>query len=196
MDTLLGLFIGLGLSAACGFRLIVPFLIISISALSGHLTLAPDMTWMGTYPALVTFGIATLLEILVYFIPWVDDIMATLAIPISFVAGTLLTAAFVPEMSPLLRWSLAAIAGGTVAGTTETLTTSLRFASTAATGGLGNGLLSVGELLSSAVLSLLALLVPIVALLVVIFFLTWSIRKGIGLVSIFRRQRAHPPSDL
>ena len=196
MDTLFGLIIGIGLSAACGFRLIVPFMVISIGSLSGHLTLASDMAWIGTYPALIAFGIATLFEILVYFIPWVDDVMAALSIPASIVAGTLLTAAFIPDMSPFLRWTLAAIAGGTVAGTTETLTTGLRFASTATTAGLGNGLLSIGELLSSTLLSLLALLVPIISFLLVIFFLTWSIQKGMGLMSIFRRRPRSPhPSD-
>ena len=196
MDTLLGLIIGIGLSAACGFRLIVPFMVISISALSGNLTLAPDMEWIGTYPALITFSIATLLEILVYFIPWVDDIMGVLSIPVSVVAGTILTAAFVPEMSPFLRWSLAAIAGGTVAGTTETLTTGLRFASTATTAGMGNGLLSIGELLSSTLLALLALLVPVISFLFVIFFLSWSIQKGIGLASLIRRRHYSPhPTD-
>lgn len=201
MDTLLGLTIGIGLSAACGFRLIVPFVVMSISALSGHLTLAPDMVWIGTYPALIAFGIAAILEILVYFIPWVDDVMAALSIPVSIVAGTILTAAFVPEMSPFLRWTLAAIAGGTVAGTTETLTTGLRFASTATTAGLGNGLLSVGELLSSTILSLLALLVPVVSLLLVIFFLTWSIQKGVGVLGMLKRRRRSssfdpPPPDV
>ena len=202
MDTLLGLTIGIGLSAACGFRLIVPFVVMSISALSGHLTLAPDMAWIGTYPALIAFGIATVLEILIYFIPWVDDVMAALSIPVSIVAGTIITAAFVPDMSPFLRWTLAAIAGGTVAGTTETLTTGLRFASTATTAGLGNGLLSVGELLSSTLLSLLALLVPVISLLLVLFFLTWSIQKGVGVLGMLKRRRRPsssfdpPPPDV
>ena len=202
MDTLLGLTIGIGLSAACGFRLIVPFVVMSISALSGHLTLAPDMAWIGTYPALIAFGIATVLEILIYFIPWVDDVMAALSIPVSIVAGTIITAAFVPDMSPFLRWTLAAIAGGTVARTTETLTTGLRFASTATTAGLGNGLLSVGELLSSTLLSLLALLVPVISLLLVLFFLTWSIQKGVGVLGMLKRRRRPsssfdpPPPDV
>ena len=185
MDTLLGLIIGIGLSAACGFRLIVPFMVISIGSLSGHLALAPDMAWIGTYPALIAFSIATLLEILVYFIPWVDDVMATLSIPVSIVAGTIITAVFIPDMSPFLRWTLAAIAGGTVAGTTETLTTGLRFASTATTAGLGNGLLSIGELLSSTLLSLLALFVPVISFLLVLFFLTQSIQKGLRLMRSF-----------
>ena len=187
MDTLLSLMIGVGLSAACGFRLVVPFMVLSIGSLSGHLTLAPDMAWIGTYPALIAFSIATLLEILVYFIPWVDDVMGAIAIPVSFVAGTIITASFITDMSPFLRWTLAAIAGGIVAGTTETLTTTLRFASTATTGGLGNGLISISELLSSTLLSLLSLLVPLIAFVLVVVFLTWSIRQSWRTVKALRR---------
>ncbi|NEQ95295.1 MAG: DUF4126 domain-containing protein [Cyanothece sp. SIO2G6] len=182
MEALLGLIIGVGLSAACGFRLVIPFLVMSVASLSGHLTLAPDMAWIGSYPALITFGVAAILEILVYFVPWVDDVMAAIAIPVSIIAGTMITASFVTDISPLLRWSLAAIAGGTVAGSTEVLTTGLRFASTATTAGLGNGLVSIGELLSAVLLALLSLLTPWIALILVIFFLSWSIKNATRLL--------------
>ena len=178
METLLGLAIGIGLSAAAGFRLVVPFLIMSLASLSGHLSLAPDMAWIGTYPALAAFAIATFLEILVYFVPWVDDIMGAISIPIAVVAGTVITASFVTDMSPFLRWSLSAIAGGTVAGSVDVLTTGLRFASTVTTAGMANSVVSVGELLSSTILSLLSLLTPAIAVAIVAIFLIWSIRKA------------------
>lgn len=178
METLLGLAIGIGLSAAAGFRLVVPFLIMSMASLSGHLSLAPDMAWIGTPPALAAFAIATFLEILVYFVPWVDDIMSAISIPVAVIAGTVITASFVTDMSPFLRWSLAAIAGGTVAGTVEVLTTGLRFASTVTTAGMANSVVSVGELLSSTILSLLSLLTPAMAVAIVAILLIWSIRKA------------------
>ncbi|MEB3231857.1 MAG: DUF4126 domain-containing protein [Leptolyngbyaceae bacterium] len=183
MDALLGLVVGVGLSAACGFRLVIPFLVMSIASLSGHLTLADDMAWIGSYPALIVFGVAAVLEILVYFVPWLDDVMSAIAIPVAIIAGTVITASFVTDMSPLLRWSLAAIAGGTVAGSTEVLTTGLRFASTATTAGLGNGLISIGELISSTLLALLSLLTPWIALILVIFFLMWSFKQATRILS-------------
>lgn len=192
METLLGVAIGVGLSAASGFRLVVPFLVMSLASLSGHLVLAPDMGWIGTYPALAAFVIATLLEILVYFIPWVDDVMGALSVPVAVIAGTMITASFVTDMSPFLRWSLAAIAGGTAAGSVEVLTTGLRFASTVTTAGTANWLVSIGELLSSTLLSLLALMAPAIAFGLVVLLLIWGIRKAHRLAARRDRQKSCP----
>src|SRR6266536_5351945 len=112
MDTLLAICLGIGLSAACGFRVFVPMLVMSIASLSGHLTLAPSFSWLGTYPALITFSIATALEIGGYFIPWVDHLLDTMATPAAIVAGSVVTAAIVTNMSPMMKWTLAIIAGG------------------------------------------------------------------------------------
>jgi len=38
---------------------LLPMLFMSIAALSGHLTLGAGFPWIGTYPALVTFAVAT-----------------------------------------------------------------------------------------------------------------------------------------
>ena len=63
MDTVLAICLGIGLSAACGFRVFVPLLVMSVASLSGHLTLAPGFQWIGTYPGLITFSVATVVEI-------------------------------------------------------------------------------------------------------------------------------------
>src|SRR5438105_9241668 len=104
MDALTSILLGIGLSAACGFRVFVPMLIISVAAISGHLTLAPGFQWLGTYPALLTFAVATLLEISGYYVPWLDHLLDTLATPAAIVAGTVITAAMVTKMDPLLKW--------------------------------------------------------------------------------------------
>ena len=92
MDTLLAVSLGIGLSAACGFRVFVPLLVMSVASLSGHLTLAPGFQWIGTYPALITFSVATVAEIGGYYIPWVDHLLDTMATPAAIVAGTVITA--------------------------------------------------------------------------------------------------------
>src|SRR4051812_24324064 len=116
MDILTSIFLGIGLSAACGFRVFVPMLFISVAAASGHLALAPGFLWLGTYPAIITFGVATLLEIGGYYIPWLDHFLDTLATPASILAGTVVTAAIITKMDPMLKWTMAIIAGGGVAG--------------------------------------------------------------------------------
>jgi hypothetical protein len=48
MDTLLGIAVGLGLSAACGFRVFVPLLVMNLASLSGPLHLASAFAWIGS----------------------------------------------------------------------------------------------------------------------------------------------------
>ena len=160
MNSLTSIFLGIGLSAACGFRVFVPMLFMSVAALSGHLTLAPGFQWMGTYPALLTFSVATALEIAGYYIPWFDHLLDTLATPAAIIAGTVITAAMVTKMDPMLKWTLAIIAGGGVAGVVQGSTVLARAASTATTGGLGNPLLATIELAGSVITGLMAFLLP------------------------------------
>src|SRR5438874_3598888 len=92
METILSICAGIGLAAACGFRVFVPLLVVSIAALSGHLHLLPSFQWLGTYPALLALSVATALEIGGYYIPWLDHLLDTIATPAAVIAGTLLSA--------------------------------------------------------------------------------------------------------
>lgn len=164
METVLSICVGIGLAAACGFRVFVPLLAMSIASLAGHLNLAPGFQWIGTYPALVTFSVATLLEITAYYVPWLDNLLDTVATPAAIVAGTVVTAAMVSNLSPFLHWTLAVIAGGGVAGLVQSGTVLTRAASTATSGGLANPIVASAELALSGVTSFLAMFVPFLAL--------------------------------
>src|SRR5215469_6263095 len=98
MELLLSLCVGIGLSAACGFRVFVPLLIMSIAAKTGHLTLVPSFQWIGSDIALWTFAIATVLEIGAYYIPWLDNLLDVIATPAAITAGTIVTASMVGGM--------------------------------------------------------------------------------------------------
>ncbi len=176
METLLSILVGIGLSAACGFRVFVPLLIMSIASLSGHLTLSPGLHWIGTYPALAAFAVATVIEVLGYYIPWVDHLLDIIATPAAVIAGIVVMGGSVQGMSPFLRWSLAVIAGGGIAGIVQALTGTVRLASTAATGGLGNPLVATAELGGSALLSVIAIVIPVVAVLAVVIMI-WLIGR-------------------
>jgi hypothetical protein len=171
METLLAISLGIGLSAACGFRVFVPLLVMSVASFSGHLTLAPGFQWIGTYPALITFSVATVVEIGGYYIPWVDHLLDTMATPAAIVAGTVITAAMVSNTSPMLKWTLAAIAGGGAAGLVQGTTVLARGVSTATTGGLGNPFFATIELGGALFTSLLALVVPLLAVGLIAVFL-------------------------
>ena len=180
METLLSILVGVGLSAACGFRVFIPPLIISLAALSGHLTLAPGFAWMATHPALIAFAVATGLEIAAYYVPWLDNLLDTISTPAAIVAGTLVTAAMITGMSPFLKWTLAVIAGGGAAGLVQGSTVLARGLSTAGTGGLANPIVATVELGGSILTSILALVVPVLALLLLVILaavIAWKFIK-------------------
>ncbi len=177
MDALLSVCLGIGLSAACGFRVFVPLLVISIASLSGHLTLASGFEWIGSYPALIAFAVATCVEIAGYYIPWVDHLLDTIATPAAIVAGAVVTASVVTGMSPFLKWTLAIIAGGGAAGLVQATTVATRAASTATTGGLANPILATVELTGSILTSIVAILTPVVAVVIIAAFVLVFGRK-------------------
>jgi hypothetical protein len=183
MNILLSICLGIGLSAACGLRVFVPLLVMSIASLSGHLTLAHGFEWIGSYQALVAFAVATCVEIAGYYIPWVDNLLDTIATPAAIIAGTLVTASVVTDVSPFLKWTLAIIAGGGAAGLAQGATVVARGASSAGTGGLANPILATLELAGSVVTSVLALLAPVVVVLLLAICLIVFGRK------IFRRSK-------
>ena len=176
-ETLRGIMIGLGLSAACGFRVFLPPLIAGIAAKFGYLDLVEGFQWLESTPALIAFGVAATCEILAYYIPWVDNALDAVAGPAAAVAGMILSASMIGDLSPLLKWSLALIAGGGTAGLLHTVTACLRGGSTLTTGGAGNPLLSTMEAGGAVTVSLLAILLPAVALFLALGVIALAIRK-------------------
>jgi hypothetical protein len=177
MEILLTVCLGIGLSAACGFRVFVPLLIMSIASLSGHLSLAHGFEWISSYPALVCFSVAICLEIAGYYIPWLDHFLDTMATPAAIVAGTIVSASMVTDVSPLLKWTLAIIAGGGVAGMVQGTTVLVRGASGVTTGGLANPVVSTLELAGSIITSILALVAPVLVVFLIGLFLIIFGRK-------------------
>ncbi len=184
LDTALSIALGIGLAAAVGFRVFVPLLVASIAACTGHLHLNESFAWLGSLTALTTFAVAAAVEVLAYYIPAVDNVMDALTTPLALVAGTVLSAAVITDLPPLIKWSTAVIAGGGVAAVTQGVTTLVRAKSTAFTAGLGNPLLSTAEMTASLSVSVLAVLAPLLALgLVVLFcaaivYLVRRVRRG------------------
>ena len=166
MDHLISIAIGIGLAAACGFRVFVPFLVLSLAALGGHLPLARGFEWVGTVPALIAFATATGLEVLAYKIPWLDHALDALATPAAVVAGVIASASVMTDLPPLLRWSVALIAGGGAAGVVQGATVLMRLKSTLLTGGVANPVFATVELALAIVTSFFALVLPLLGLLI------------------------------
>ena len=164
-DTAFGVFVGLGLSAAAGLRIFIPLLVASVASLTGHLELASGFDSDRDEPALVGFAVAAAVEIAAYLVPFLDNVLDALAAPAAAVAGTVLTASSIVEMSPWLKWSLAIIAGGGIAGTIHLFTGATRLTSTATTGGLANPGVSTTEAGGALGVSILAIAAPILGVL-------------------------------
>jgi hypothetical protein len=190
METLFGIAVGIGLSAACGFRIFVPLLVMNIASLSGQLHLASGFEWIGSSYATVAFATAAIVETLGYFVPWLDHVLDIVATPAAIVAGIVATASIATDLSPFLKWTLSLIAGGGVAGLVQGSTVALRAKSSITTAGVGNPLVAALELAGSFVTAILAILAPILCLALIAFIIIIVIRKAGRL--LFGRTRRNP----
>jgi len=194
LEVVLAVAMGVGLAAAVGFRVFLPMLVLSIGAYAGHLTLTHSLAWLGTPAALLMLSVAAAVEILAYYIPGIDNALDVVSAPAALVAGTVVSAAVMTDLPPMVRWTTAVIAGGGAAGVIQGLTSLLRAKSTAMTAGLGNHAIATGELAGALALSLLALAAPLAALALAALFCWFAVRV---LRRLFRRQRpaASSPAD-
>jgi len=178
MDIVLAVLLGLGLAAACGFRVFVPLLILSIAGKAGAVSLVGGWSWLASDYALIAFGAASLIEIVAYLVPWVDHALDVIATPTAVVAGSLIAASqfqYVGIQGELLKWTLAVIAGGGAAAGIQAGTVAIRSLSTSVTGGLANPLVSIVETSGAVVVSVMAIVVPVLlwVALLVIFAIGW-----------------------
>lgn len=190
LDTLISLMLGISLSAATGFRVFVPLLVMSAAAVLGHVDLPTNFDWIESDQALILFAVASLLEIVGYYIPWLDHMLDIVSTPAAIIAGTIVTASAAPDtMNPLVQWTTALLAGGGAAGLTKGMNNILRVISTAISGGLTNPVIATIELTLAVVLAVLAVTVPVVAIILVIALWSFAIQR------IRRAFRTRPPSS-
>lgn len=176
MEVLLSICLGLGLSAATGFRIFIPALLANVAAMNDLISPGENFTWLASWPAFWVLATASVAEIAAYYVPFVDNILDTIAMPAAWIAGTLLTTSFVEIDNPILQWGLGIILGGGTAGAVQASTSMLRLASVGTTGGLANPVVSTGENIASFIVSAFAIFIPIIALVTVIAII-WYIRK-------------------
>ncbi len=180
LETILSVCLGIGLASASGFRVFLPVFALSLAS---HLNLIPlneSWVWIGSLPALISFAAAMVFEIFGYFIPFIDNLLDTIATPLAAIAGFVVMASTLIDVSPTITTILAIIAGGGTASAMQVLTTTTRLASSVKTAGIGNPIVATAETGTAITLSSFAIFLPIVAIvLVVIIFgvVFWIYKK-------------------
>lgn len=182
MHEIFALLMGIGLAAAAGLRVFLPLFGLSLAALLGDFTLSPELAWLARPEAALALGAATLLEIGAYYFPLIDHLLDAVAAPCAVIAGTLTTAALLSGFEDAgVKWALALIAGGGMAGLVQAGSMLTRAASTTTTAGLANPVLATGEWLGSLLFTLLALLAPVLAIALLILLILglwrWRMRR-------------------
>ncbi len=177
-NMLLSIGLGIGLAAACGLRVFLPLFIASLLAHFdlGDVGLRTGFGWLAEWPAMIALGVATVAELLAYYIPLVDHALDAVAVPLSTIAGTVVAMSSFVDVPPMLAWGLALIAGGGVAGLISAGTAATRLASTVKTGGLGNPVVATAETGGAIVLSVTAWFLPFVALVLVLALVVLVVR--------------------
>ncbi len=170
-ETIISIFLGIGLAASVGFRVFLPLFALSLAAYYDMWELNESWEWIGSLPALIIFGVATLAEILAYYIPWFDNLLDSIALPLATVAGTAVMVSTVADMTPAVTWTLAIIAGGGTATAIKGATSATRLTSTATTGGVANPVVSTLETGTSMVVSAASVFIPVIAVVMVIIIL-------------------------
>ncbi|WP_406683678.1 DUF4126 domain-containing protein [Seonamhaeicola sp. MEBiC1930] len=178
-DTILSICLGVGLSASVGFRVFLPLFVLSLAAYFDMWQLNESWQWIGSTTALITLGVATFIEIVAYFIPFIDNLLDSIAIPLAGIAGTIIMLSTVANLDPVITWSLAIIAGGGTAAAISGTSTTTRLASTATTAGGANPVVSTLETGVSLLMSALSIFAPILAiiLVVIILFIVFKVFK-------------------
>jgi hypothetical protein len=180
-STLMSFFLGIGLAASAGFRIFLPLFALSLGAHFGGdlLNLNESWQWVGSWPAMITLGVATLIEIIAYYIPVVDNLLDTIAVPLAAIAGTVLMGSTLLDMGEVATWALAIIAGGGTAAAVSGTTAATRAISTGTTSGTGNFIVNTGETAAASVLSATSFIwAPLAFLLVLVtLFLVYRLWK-------------------
>lgn len=162
---------GLGLAACCGFRIFVPLLVAALSTKFGLVGTMPGYEFISSWPAIIGLSIATAFELGAYYVPWLDNMLDTIAMPVAIVAGTFLSTSFLRVNDEMTRWAMSLMLGGGAAGLVQAGTSLLRLGSVTTTGGLANPIVATGENTASLVLSILTVFLPFFTFAVIVFLL-------------------------
>jgi len=171
---------GLSLAACAGLRAFLPLFVVGLAGRLDWIPLTSHFEWLEATPSLIVFGAAVVAELLADKVPWFDHLLDLVQTFVKPVAGVVVAAAVLHELTPLQGAVLALVLGGGVAGAVHLGKAQLRLLSTATTGGLANPAVSVVEEGGAWSLALAAIVVPLIAATVLLGLLVavlWLLRR-------------------
>jgi len=177
LNLLLSVATGIALAAAAGFRAFVPLLAAGLAIHFGWVEPARGFDWLGEPVVLAALGVATVAEVAAYYLPGVDHVLDLLGAPVAVVAGIVAAAGVMVGLPDWLRWLTAIGAGGAIATAGHALNAVGRAKTGAVSGGLGNPAYSTAELAASVLVSALAVILPVIAVLVLIALGAWLLQR-------------------
>jgi len=181
--TVIAALMGISLASASGFRVFLPPFLLSLAVRTDTLiTLDLSDTEFALFDsnaAVLILGIACLVEFGAYYVPWLDNLLDTIASPAAVLSGIGMTSMVLVGSDPIMQWSFAIIAGGGSAGVIQATTVIVRGLSSTLTLGFGNSFIASGENIASLVLTIAALIAPILAAIFAIIVITVLVRQAI-----------------
>lgn len=179
--TILAALMGLSLASASGFRVFLPPFLLSIAVRTDtlvNLDLSDtSFAIFDSNAAVLVLGIACLAEFAAYYIPWLDNLLDTIATPAAVLSGVGMSSMVLVGTDPIMQWSFAIIAGGGSAGIIQLTTVAIRGLSSTLTLGFGNSFVASGENIASIVLTIAALLAPLIAAIFAIIIILLLVRQ-------------------
>ena len=169
---------GLGLSGAAGLNAWLPAFAGALLTRLGVVDLGEPFDRLSEDLPLIVLGVLTAGDFVGDKIPAVDHVLHGAGTVIAPLSGTVL---FTGETDASVLVSL--LAGGSTAGAVHAARAAIRPVSTVTTAGIGNPVLSLLEDAASALLTLFAFVVPVIAVLAVVALLV------LGLVLWRQRRR-------
>ena len=156
-----------GLAGAAGLNAWIPLLAAGLLDRAGQLELADGYDVIATTPGLIVLGVLFALDFVGDKVPAIDHVLHAIGSVVHPASGAVVFAA--PTELPTDIPSIVLYAlGASVAGSLHATRATIRPASTTLTAGAGNPLLSLGEDITSAALSVVAVFAPLLGVLALI----------------------------
>jgi hypothetical protein len=172
MTYALAILAAIGLAACAGLRAFLPLFAAGLAARLLHWPLADSLAWLASTPALIVFGVASIVEIAADKIPVVDHGLDAAHTFIGPAAGAVVAMAplFRLELPMPVTVALGIMTGAGVAGGVHAVAAAARLKSTATTAGLANPILSFVEDALAFLWALVAIVAPILVVASLVVF--------------------------